>query len=74
MILASKSKGVNRLSLFAGMLGSIYSFYAFPGHEHLDFRLFNIAIYFIPPWLAVRLVAWVVGGFRSDRAKDGTVI
>jgi hypothetical protein len=69
MIVVSKSKGVNRLSVFAGVVGSVYSFYAFPGQESLEFRLINIVVYFIPPWLAVRLIAWVAAGFLADRKK-----
>ncbi len=83
MFLSTHSNGVRRLSLVAGLAAAGYYFatlsqpYGPPAQDpgrpwhNLFINLTNLAIeaglYFLAAWLVVRIVAWVVAGFSSDR-------
>ena len=67
-----KSEGVRRLSLLAGGLGLLLNLHTIP-EVWRQFNNLFVAITIVPavsffvPWAAVRLIAWVVQGFLSDR-------
>jgi hypothetical protein len=82
MFLATKSRGVRRLSLISGLAAACYSvanfrpnFYPGPDDpnrfwlrvENLTNLAAYAAIYFILAWSAIRVLAWIVDGFRMDR-------
>ena len=85
MIFKTKSTGVRRLSLILGILAGFYRLYAreepfgppsqIPGQpwSNLTINLSNLALefalFFIPVWLTVRIIAWIVEGFISDRKR-----
>jgi hypothetical protein len=76
MFLSTKSTGVRRLSLLAGLIGTGYRVvqpwgaFGPPSHNawvNVANILIEAAFYFLVPWLAIRVVAWVVQGFVEDR-------
>jgi len=83
MIWSTKSLGVKRLSLVAGVAAAIYYFVTLsqpngppaqsPGHpwQNLAINLGNLALeaglYFLAAWFVVRVIAWVVAGFTKKQ-------
>ena len=81
MFWSTQSLGVKRLSLVAGVAAVVYYFATFnepygppaqtPGHPWQNLAInfgnyaFVAALYFVAAWLVVRVVAWVVAGFKS---------
>ena len=85
MIWSTRSTGVRRLSLVAGIVAALYYLVTLnepygppaqtPGHpwQNLAINLGNLAVesglYFLSAWLVVRVIAWVVAGFIEMPAQ-----
>jgi hypothetical protein len=69
--MATRSEGVRRLSILGGMLSSLAlpaAAWIFEWDEESSAQLLLwMAIFFGLGWALVRMVAWVVDGFREDR-------
>ena len=73
----TKSLGVQRLSLAAGLAAALYALYDTDLMKVLSVRpvwwsglgliLIGCAIWFLIGWLAIRLPAWIILGFMEDR-------
>jgi hypothetical protein len=69
-----KTLGIKRLSLVAGAIAASYRFLNPPFDKKyfdnwVDFIWMLIACsgYFLLLWIAIKVVAWVIAGFSSDR-------
>lgn len=85
MFLSTKLHGVRRLSLIIGISAGFYHLYTreepfgppsqIPGEPwtNLFINLSNLALefasFFIPAWIIVRVIAWIIEGFINDRKQ-----
>ncbi len=70
-LLSTKSVGVDRLSLICGLLAAGYG-YVDTAHQNRAYVPSTqlglaAALYFLCGWLSIRVMAWIVGGFRNGQ-------
>jgi hypothetical protein len=74
--LSTESVGVRRLSLVCGIMAAIVGFLNpnYPWKRFEDWgtvlaTAIVCAAYFLAAWVPIRVVDWIVAGFRADRVK-----
>jgi len=81
--LSTESQGVKRLSLALAVVSALYGMvthgprtYQYlppnPIWWEITFRTVVGILWFLAAWIPVRLIAWIVSGFRADRVRKSS--
>jgi hypothetical protein len=78
MFLSTQSVGVRRVSLVLGLVAAVYRFMNpglydnlyYDSPEHFVGIVLTCLLYFLCAWVPIRVIAWIVSGFLSDRTRN----